>query len=127
MMGGKTHVGSGSIPISSAVTQVNATNKAKINLVHTKSKTQIMEKGFFEMECILKPQLESNNSSTAKSSPSATSTKIIPLPKGNYRIVFTEIEVSDLFNTGNMLDKQDPCVEISLNGQKLQTARYIYD
>lgn len=125
-MGGKTHVGSGTLPLSSAIMQVNTPNKAKINLAHQKSKTQTLEKGCLEMECLLKPQLESKNSSTEKLAATATSTVKLPLPKGNYKILFTDMEVFDLFNAGNLLDKQDPCVEISLNSQKLQTARYIF-
>lgn len=120
MMGGKTHVGVGSIPISAAVQGINAANTVKINLVHMKSKSETLDKGILSFDCTLK-LLETK---PAINKPVVEQgAAIVPLPVGNYRLLVTDIEVNDLYNAGNMFDKQDPCVEITFGNQKLQTAR----
>ena len=43
---------------------------------------------------------------------------------GQSKIKLYNFKASDLFNTGGMLDKQDPCLKVSLGSTSVTTKRF---
>ena len=61
-----------------------------------------------------------NPVAVSNSNPKTTLGKLSP---GNYKLTVTQLKAADLYDTGNMLDAQDPCLILSLGKQTFQTAR----
>jgi hypothetical protein len=142
-MGGKTHIGSGSIALTAALEEAEKPSDFIISLIHRQSGNNI-EKGYVSMEGKLnkieekkeskvnEPEKQPNQIPSTQSAPAINNeqgtkqvaSKPLSVQPGNYLLSLSKLKVSDLFNTGSALDRQDPAVYLTVGKKEFHTERY---
>jgi hypothetical protein len=119
LMGGKTKIGSGSGQLNQLFSEINQPQKARIELTYLDGKQSIL-KGYVDLVVILSYE-------DAKLSEASAPRKMLSLAKEDQdctlMLALTNLQAHELKDKGHFYDKQDPCLEIIVNGHMQETER----
>jgi hypothetical protein len=119
LMGRKTKIGSGSGQLNQLFSEINQPQKARIELTYVEGKQSIL-KGYVDLVGILSYE-------DAKLNEASAPRKLLSLVKEDQdctlMLALANLQAHELKDKGKFYDKQDPCIEIIVNGHMQETER----
>ena len=114
LVGSTSQIGIASVQVKQVLPRYGEDTNVTIDLVHNSGKGKGSQQG----QVVMMGHLE----------PIADPVKARELPpqekwSGSYRLKLTSLRAHDLANTGGMLDKQDPCMKLTVGKDSRTTER----